>query len=103
MRVQVCVYFGYNIIMSKKKDITASEKQKITKLLSDGMTSLNILKLLGRDHRTIKKTTEDIAKNRKPRSGKGSKNLSTTDKRELKCIAAKNPLLSCDKTLGLLV
>ncbi|CAI9717405.1 Hypothetical predicted protein [Octopus vulgaris] len=65
------------------------------------MTSLNIMKQLGRDHRTTKKTIEDITKNRKRRSGKGFNNLSTRDKRQLKRIVAKDPLLSSDKIFNM--
>uniref|UniRef100_A0A0L8FGQ9 Uncharacterized protein n=1 Tax=Octopus bimaculoides TaxID=37653 RepID=A0A0L8FGQ9_OCTBM len=65
------------------------------------MSSLNILKQLSRDHRTIKKKIKDITKNRKSKFGKGFKNLSTGDKRHLKSVVAKNPLLSCDKIFNM--
>ncbi|CAI9717733.1 Hypothetical predicted protein [Octopus vulgaris] len=91
----------HNIIMDKKKDITVSAKQKLTKRLSDGMTSLNNSKQLGQDHRTLEKTIEDITKNRKPRSGKRFKNLSMRDKFQLKRIVAKNPLLGSDKLFNI--
>ena len=48
--------------MRKEKDLTTAEKQKITKLLTEGMFSLDISKELRKDHQTIKKTVEYITK-----------------------------------------
>ena len=36
--------------MGEEKDITTAEKQKIAKLLIEGMSTLEILKKLCRDH-----------------------------------------------------
>ena len=48
--------------MDKRKDLTTVEKQKKTKLLSDGIFTLEISKELCRDHQTIKKAVENITK-----------------------------------------
>ena len=44
--------------ISKKKELTLVEKNKIVKKLALGMTTLQISKQLGRDHRTVKKMAE---------------------------------------------
>ena len=41
--------------MSKKSDLSVQEKESVTRELSKGSTTLEIAKLLRRDHRTIKK------------------------------------------------
>ena len=48
--------------MGKEKNLATDEKQNITKLLSEGMSTLEISKELCRDHRTIKKIVEYITK-----------------------------------------
>lgn len=40
--------------MGQRRDLTDSEKSKIVKSLSEGCSTLEIAKVLGRDHRTIK-------------------------------------------------
>ena len=48
--------------MSKGKDLTTAEKQKVTKLLSEGQSTFEISKEFFRDHQTIKKTVENMTK-----------------------------------------
>ena len=50
--------------MGRRCDITEAEKEKIVKLLSEDVTSLELSMRLRRDHRTIKKVMENINKNR---------------------------------------
>ena len=80
--------------MGKGKDITQAEKQHITQLLGEKVTTLAISKQLGRDHRTIKKCIQDITKKRSRTTGNGFKNLSARDKRQLKRAVAETPLLT---------
>ena len=46
--------------MGKWKDPTTAEKLKITKLLCEEMSTLDISKELCREHRTIKKAVENM-------------------------------------------
>ena len=41
--------------MGQKRDLTDAEKAKIVKSLSEGCSTLEISKILGRDHETIKR------------------------------------------------
>ena len=45
--------------MDKGKGLITAEKQKITKLLREGMSTLEILKEFCRDHQTVKKAVEN--------------------------------------------
>ena len=40
--------------MGRKSDLKPEEKKKITQLLNQGKTSLDISKIIHRDHRTVK-------------------------------------------------
>ena len=53
--------------MGKKRDLTDSEKSKITKILSEGCSTLEIPKILGHDHRTIKFFVANSQQGRKKR------------------------------------
>ena len=44
--------------MARKKELNIEEKNKIIQKLAQGMSTLEISKELGRDHRTIKKIAE---------------------------------------------
>ena len=46
--------------MGRKTDLKPEEKQRIVELLSHGKTSLDISKLIHRDHRTVKRFIENI-------------------------------------------
>ena len=48
--------------MGRKTDLKPEEKQKIVELLSHSKTSLNISKLIHRDHRTVKRFMENSNK-----------------------------------------
>lgn len=55
-------------------------KQKVTKLLSIAIATLEISKEFRRDYRTIKRATENITKLRSRRKGKGFNKLSRRGK-----------------------
>ena len=57
--------------MGRKTDLKPEEKQKIAELLSHGKTSLDISKLIHRDHRSVKRFMENSNKVR-GRVDKGS-------------------------------
>ena len=80
--------------MGRKKDLSATEKKEIVQLLARGKTTLEISKILRRDHRTVKNAMEDVNKKRVRSKGKGFKNISDRDNRKLKQIITKHPLLS---------
>ena len=46
--------------MDKKKDLSATEKKEIVQLLAKGKTTLEISKILRRDHRIVKNAMEDV-------------------------------------------
>ena len=48
--------------MGRKTDLKPKEKQRIVELLSHGKTSLDISKLIHRDHRTVKRFMENSNK-----------------------------------------
>ena len=50
--------------MGRKTDLQPEEKQRILELLSHGKTSLHILKLIRRDHHTVKRFMENSDKGR---------------------------------------
>ena len=51
--------------MGRKPDVSEDENSKIIKNISLGIISPEILKMLQRDHQTIKKYTEDSSAQRK--------------------------------------
>ncbi|KAA8586919.1 hypothetical protein FQN60_000755, partial [Etheostoma spectabile] len=53
--------------MGKKRDLTDSEKSKIVKCLSEGCSTLEVAKILRRDHRTIKRFVANSQQGRKKR------------------------------------
>ena len=48
--------------MGRKTDLKPEERQRIVELLSHGKTSLDISKLIRRDHRTVKRFMENSNK-----------------------------------------
>jgi IS30 family transposase len=60
--------------MGRRKDLTSAEKQSIATNLKNGLSTLQISKMLKRDHRTIKKllitffTNENKTKERDSRT-----------------------------------
>ena len=70
--------------MGKNKDISSTEKAIITRRLGDGVSTLEISKLLLRDHRTIKKYVSDCNQQRN-RNDKGKfRKINARQKRILK-------------------
>ena len=55
--------------MGRKTDLKREEKQRIVEFLSHGKTSLDISKLIHRDHRTVKR----FMKNRNKVRGRADK------------------------------
>jgi len=53
--------------LGQKSDLTDLEKSKIVKSLSEGYSTLDIAKILGRDHRTIKRFVAKPQQSRKKR------------------------------------
>ena len=80
--------------MGQKSDLTDSEKSKIVKRLSEGCSTLEIAKILGRDHRTIKRFVANSQQGRKKRISKKSRKLTAKDLRRNKREATRNPLSS---------
>ena len=46
------------VIMGRKRDVTPNEKSTIVSELGKGKTTIEISKILGRDHRTVKKSVQ---------------------------------------------
>lgn len=46
--------------MGKEKDVTTAQKRKITKLLSEGIFTMDISKEICRYHRTLKKAVRNL-------------------------------------------
>ena len=80
--------------MGKKPSRSDSERQQITKLLTEGKNALEIGGVLQRDPRTIKKAIENITFERKSRRDKGQSMFSELDLRKIKIAAKKMPLHS---------
>ena len=81
-------------IMGRKRDLTTIAKDQIVKLLSNQKTTIEIARMLSRDHRTIKNFVQKASKVRS-RSIKG--HFRKTKKKEmtvLKMAIARNPLSS---------
>lgn len=80
--------------MGKKKDLNIKENQKFVSSLAKGESTLEISKMLQRDHRTVKAAVKDVTKKRRRTKGRGFRNVTATDTRKLKQIVMKEPLLS---------
>ena len=65
--------------MGRCKYLTATETQIIVTRLKSGMSTLQISKMLKRDHRTVKKAADNILYKRKRNKGKGFKDISDRD------------------------
>ena len=79
--------------MGKKKDLNIKENQKFVSSLAKGESTLEISKMLQRDHRTVKAAVKDVTKKRRTK-GRGFRNVTATDTGKLKQIVMKEPLLS---------
>ena len=83
--------------MGRKRDLTTIEKDQIVKLLSNEKTTIEIARMLSRDHRTTKNFVQKVSKVRS-RSDKG--HFSIIKKKEttvLKMAIARNPLTTSRK------
>lgn len=89
-----CQRLLLKLIMGNKKDLSVSEKGKIVQFLHEGKSSLEISKLLNRDHRTIKKLVEDVNKKRPYSLRKSVKTITARHTRKLKRIMTKNILMT---------
>ena len=78
-------------IMGRKRDLTTIEKDQIVKLLSNQKTTIEIARMLSRDHRTIKNLVQKASKVRS-RSDKGHfRIIMKKDMTVLKMVIARNP------------
>ena len=75
--------------MGKGKDLTTAEKQKITKLFSERMSTYDISKELWRDHQMIKNGVANITKLRTQSKRKGFQDLFTKDEHKIKLSYSK--------------
>ncbi|KAF4723771.1 hypothetical protein FOZ62_027679, partial [Perkinsus olseni] len=80
--------------MARKNLLTTAEKAQIVKLLSQGSTSLEISKKIGRDHRTVKAYIENPSKEYVRPKGPYKKSVTSREKTLLKRSMAKGPLRS---------
>lgn len=78
--------------MGQKRDLTDSEKSKIEKSLSEGCSTLEIAKILGRDHRTIKRFVANCQQGCKKRVEKKAAKLTAKDLRRITRQTSRNPL-----------
>ena len=68
-------------MMVRMKMLTSSEKSKITSLLSENKSTLEISKLTKRDHRTVKQFVHDGKIERKPHKGSRPRKFNKRDER----------------------
>ena len=80
--------------MGQKRDLTDSEKSKMVKRFLEGRSTLEIAKILGRDHRTIKRFVANSQQGRKKRVEKKRRTLIAKDLRRIKREATRNPFSS---------
>ena len=77
--------------MRRKTDLKPEEKQRIVELLSHGKTSLDISKLIHRDHHTVKRFMENSNKAR-GRADKGKfRKIARREISSVKKTLSKNP------------
>ena len=77
--------------MGRKTDLKTGEKQRIVELLRHGKNSLDISKLIHRDHRTVKKFIENSNKVR-GRWDKGKfRKITRREISSIKKTLSKNP------------
>ena len=78
--------------MGSKTDLKPEEKQRIVELLSHGKTSLDISKLIHRDHHTVKRFMENSNKVGGGRADKGKfRKISRREISSIKKTLSKNP------------
>ena len=85
--------------MGRKSDLKPEEKKKIIQLLNQGKTSLDITKIIYRDHRTVKSYIANSDKVRQ-RSDKGTfRKISRREISSIKRAVAKNPTQQASRYL----
>lgn len=77
--------------MGKKKELSRDEMDRIRILMGQGKTTLEISKLIGRDHRTVKRYVVDGVSKRKPYPKRASKRFSSQDLRAIRRSVLKTP------------
>ncbi|CAJ0926660.1 unnamed protein product [Ranitomeya imitator] len=77
--------------MGQKRDLTGSEKSTIVRCLAEGCSSLEIAKLLKRDHRTIKHFMANSQQVRKKHVNQKRCKITAHELRKIKREAAKMP------------
>lgn len=77
--------------MARGKMLTSSEKAKITSLLSESKTTLEISKIIKRDHRTVKRFVHEGKVERKQHKGGRPRKLNSRDGRKIKRSLSQNP------------
>ena len=70
--------------MERCEDLMTSEKQIIVTHLKSGMSTLQISKMIKRDHRTVQKASDNIVYKGKPNKGKGFKDISGSRRTTIK-------------------
>ena len=91
---KVCLILGIFLSfhkMGQRRDLTDSEKSKIVRCLSEGCSSLEIAKLLTRDHHTIKRFMANSQQGCKKRVEKRRRKITPHELRRIKHEAARKP------------
>ena len=78
--------------MGQKKAPTGPAKAQIVRLLSEGHTTNDVVKILKRDHRTIKKCVANGDSGRKKKAETRTRKLSEEDLRRIQREVVQNPL-----------
>ena len=77
--------------MGRKTDLKPEEKQRVEELLSHGKTSLDISKLIHRDHRTVKRFMENSNKVKGRADKRKFRKISRREISSVKKTLSKNP------------
>jgi len=94
--IKACIIIRQLLFLRQNgpKKRSDSEKSKIVKRLSEGCSTLEIAKILGHDHRTIKCFVANSQQSHKKRVEKKRRKLTAKDLRRIKREAIRNPLSS---------
>lgn len=80
--------------MGRKRDLTDDEMAKIVNWLSEGYKTIEIAKMVSRDHCTIKRFVSVSLQGRQKNVEKKIRKLTTRDLRRIKQEVSRNPLAS---------
>jgi transposase len=80
------------ILMGKKSDLTAQEKAEIVRKVAAGESTLSVAKELHRDHRTVKRFTDNATFERSRTEKSKFRSVSTRQLAKLRREVAKHPL-----------